>query len=417
MVTNRFSLLFRLKKPNNYVKGNMPVYMRITIDSLRTELSVNREFEPDRWNKKSGRASGNKEDAKTLNAYLETLQVKVHEAHRELLAANEIVTVEKLKTKLAGKSEHRPRMLLEIFLEHNKQMVKLIESEEYADGTLTHFETTYKHTASFLLWKYNFIDIPIDKIDYAFISDFEYYLKAEVCAHNTAMKYLGDLKKIVLLCVKRNWLLKDPFLGYRMSRREVQKDFLIDEELQAISNKQFKTERLNLVRNIFLFSCYTGLAYADVKKLKRSEIRIGIDKKKWLFIQRQKSTTPSPVPLLPSALEILDKYKDHPKCVNSDLALPILCNQKMNEYLKEVGDLCEITKTLTYHTARHTFATTVTLNNNVPIESVSKMLGHKSLKQTQHYAKILNKKVSEDMELLTQRLSNNHEQNPLRKAQ
>lgn len=143
--------------------------------------------------------------------------------------------------------------------------------------------------------------------------------------------------------------------------------------------KTFLTERLKLVKDIFLFSCFTGLAYADVKKLKSSEIRIGIDGKKWLFIKRQKSTTPAPVPLLPLAIEILDKYKDHPKCVANDIPLPILSNQKMNGYLKEIADLCGIQKELTYHTARHTFATTVTLNNNVPIESVSKMLGHKSL--------------------------------------
>jgi len=156
-----------------------------------------------------------------------------------------------------------------------------------------------------------------------------------------------------------------------------------------------------------LFSCYTGLAYADVKKLKQSEIRVGIDGKRWLFIQRQKSSTPAPVPLLPVALAILEKYKENPRCINSQRALPILSNQKMNEYLKEISELCGIAKELTYHTARHTFATTVTLNNNVPIESVSKMMGHKSLKQTQHYAKILNKKVSEDMEKLTEKLLNN----------
>jgi site-specific recombinase XerD len=281
----------------------------------------------------------------------------------------------------------------------------LIEKEEYARGTLTHFETTYKHTAAFLHWKYRVKDFPLANIDYAFISDFEYYLKTSVCAHNTAMKYLGDFKKIVLLCVKRGLLSKDPFLGYKMSRRDVQKDFLIDQELEAITVKEFLTERLTMVRDIFLFSCYTGLAYADVKRLKRSDIRIGIDNRKWIFIQRQKSSTPSPVPLLLPALKILEKYKVHPRCITTDLVLPVLTNQKMNEYLKEIADLCQITKKLTYHTARHTFATTVTLNNNVPIESVSKMLGHKSLKQTQHYAKILNKKVSEDMAALSQKLA------------
>jgi len=404
MITNRFSLLFHLKKPNDYLKGDMPIYMRITIDSQRVELSAQRSFDPNRWNVKAGRANGTKEDAKTLNSYLDTLQIKVHEAHRELLATNEVITAEKLKNKLQGKDEERPRMLLEIFSEHNKQMTNLIKKDEYAKGTLTHFETTYGHTESFLLWKYKLKDISIDKIDYGFVSDFEYYLKTEICAHNTAMKYLGDLKKIILICVSRRWLFYDPFLGYKMTRRDVQKDFLVETELQAIVEKAFVTERLSLVRDIFIFSCYTGLAYADVKKLKLSEIRIGIDGNKWLFIQRQKSDTPAPVPLLPPALAILNKYKDHPRCVNSDLALPILCNQKMNEYLKEIAGVCEINKTLTYHTARHTFATTVTLNNNVPIESVSKMMGHKSLKQTQHYAKILNKKVGEDMAILSRHL-------------
>jgi integrase len=422
MVTNRFSVLFRLKKPADYVKGNIPVYMRITVNSVRTEISINREFDPARWNTKAGRATGTKEDARALNAYLETMLLQVHEAHRELTAAKEEITAEKIRNKLLGKGEHKPKFFLEIFAEHNKQMVKLIERGEYAKGTLTHFETTYTHTKAFIQWKYNqegrtINDVTIDKIDYSFISDFEYYLKAEVCAHNTAMKYLGDFKKIILLCVRRRWLPSDPFLGYKMSRRDVQKDFLIDQELEAIAKKEFLTERLTLVRDIFLFSCYTGLAYADVKKLKRTEIRIGVDGKKWLFIQRQKSTTPSPVPLLPIPLSIIEKYKRHPRCLHKDLVLPILTNQKMNEYLKEIADLCQITKVLTFHTARHTFATTVTLNNNVPIESVSKMLGHKNLKQTQHYAKILNKKVSEDMEMLTQRLSSPRIGQCLKKAE
>jgi site-specific recombinase XerD len=421
MVTNRFSLLFRLKKPNGYVKGNVPVYMRLTIDGKRTELSVDREFDPQRWNKKFGRAMGTKEDAKTLNAFLDTLQIKVHEAHRQLLESNEFITAEKLKSKLQGKEIKKYRMLLEVFRQHNQQMQILVEKEEYAQGTLTHFETTCKHVQSFLIWKdkpkdtpLEKVDIEINSIDYSFISDFEFYLKAEVCEHNTAMKYLGDLKKIVLICVKRKWLADDPFDAYKMPRRDVQKEFLTDEELRAIESKHFLTERLTLVKDMFLFSCYTGLAYADVKKLKRSEIRIGIDGKRWLFVQRQKSATPSPVPLLPQARAILEKYTDHPNCINSDKVLPILSNQKMNEYLKEIADLCRITKRLTYHTARYTFGTTITLNNDVPVESVSKMMGHKSLKQTQHYAQILNKKVSQDMQALTHKLSGKY--GPLRKA-
>lgn len=412
MVTKRFSLLFYLKKARNCQGGNKPVYMRITINSERTELSVDRKFDPKRWNKKAGRATGTKEDAKSLNDYLDSLQVKVHEAHRNLLSTNEELTVTRLKDYLQGRDLEKPRMILEVFAEHNKQLCTLIQKGEYAKGTLTHFNTTYRHTQAFIHKKFGRADVllekadlPVTKLDYGFISDFAFFLKSEVCAHNTAMKYLGSFKKIVLICVSRGWLARDPFFGFKMAKRDVEKDFLVEEELELISNRKFCTERLTLVRDIFLFSCYTGLAYADVRKLKRSEIRTGIDGKTWLFIQRQKSSTPSPVPLLPLPLIMLEKYKNHPRCLVSDRVLPILTNQKMNEYLKEIADVCQITKKLTYHTARHTFATTVTLNNDVPIESVSKMLGHKSLKQTQHYAKILNRKVSDDMQVLSKKLA------------
>ena len=213
MVTKRFSILFRLKKPVGYVDGNMLVYMRITVDAARTEISVNREFDPLRWNKISGRASGTKEDAKSLNAYLDTLQVKVYEAHRELIASQEEVTAEKIKNLLQGKQTQKPKMLLEAFAEHNQQMEKLVARNAYAKGTQIRFETIYRHTEAFLASKFSMRDIPITSLDYGFISDFELYLKSQVCSHNTAMKYLGGFKKIVLNCVRRNWLPRDPFLG------------------------------------------------------------------------------------------------------------------------------------------------------------------------------------------------------------
>jgi len=176
--------------------------------------------------------------------------------------------------------------------------------------------------------------------------------------------------------------------------------FLSKEELEAVSTKVFSTKRLGQIRDVFVFSCYTGLAYADVKKLDKSQIAIGIDGDKWIYTNRQKTDTRSNIPILPVAQAILDKYKDDITCINTNKLLPVLSNQKMNEYLKEIATLCEIDKDFTYHTARHTFATTVTLNNGVPIESVSKMLGHKDLKTTQHYAKVLDSKVSDDMKLL-----------------
>lgn len=404
MGTKRMSILFRVKKPTHYEHGNVPIYLRITLDSERTEISINREFDPKRWNQTTGRAIGTKEDARSLNDYLESLQLKLYELHRSFNQNEEEYTLQQLKNKFLGRSDEKPKLLLDVFTDHNRQLLQLVSTDEYAKGTHTHFETTLRHVKEFLAWKFQLTDLSVKKVDYGFLSDFEHYLKLKVCKHNTAMKYLGDLKKVLLVCVKRSWIEKDPFLGYKMTRRQVQTEFLVEEELQAIIHKQFSSERLELVRHIFLFSCYTGLAYADVAKLKRSEVRKGIDQELWLFIQRQKSTTPAAVPLLPTAMQIIERYACHPKCQHTDRVLPILCNQKMNAYLKEIADVCGIQKRLTFHTARHTFATTVTLNNDVPIESVSKMLGHRSLKQTQHYAKILNKKVAEDMKRLRRKL-------------
>ncbi len=184
----------------------------------------------------------------------------------------------------------------------------------------------------------------------------------------------------------------------------MERDFLTEAEVQAIIAREFTADRLNYVRDIFLFSCFTGLAFIDVKKLKRSEVGVGVDGDKWIFTKRQETGSSSRIPLLPTCLVILDRYEDHPQCMNEDQLLPVKSNQKMNAYLKEIADVCKIRKNLTFHIARHTFATTVTLSNGVPIESVSKMLGHKNLRTTQHYAKILDSKVSADMKALKDKL-------------
>lgn len=303
MISKRFSLLFFLRKPKHF-QGIANIYMRITIDEERAELSTKRVCDPNRWNSNAGRMNGTKEDAKTINTYLDTIQSKVYEVHRRLIEADEEITAEVVKNELAGNSK-RERFTMKLFRQHNEQMKLLVKKEDYAEGTLSHFETTYRHISDFISWKYNRSDIDIRKINYDFISDLEFYLKTEKkCDHNTVMKYLGDFKKIILLAVKKQWLQQDPFFGYELTRKEVVKEFLVEEELEAITSKQFATERLIVVRDIFLFSCYTGLAYADVQKLKRSEIRTEIDGFKWLFIQRKKSQTPAAIPLLPICLEI-----------------------------------------------------------------------------------------------------------------
>lgn len=211
------------------------------------------------------------------------------------------------------------------------------------------------------------------------------------------MKYLSNFKKIVNHCVRSGKLQRNPFLGFKMTKREVERTALTELQLKAIAQKKFAIERLSIVRNIFLFCCFTGLAYADVKKLKKAEIIEGTEGEKWIIAKRQKTDTTSRIPLLPDALEIMKKYKDNDECQAKRTVLPVLSNQKMNAYLKEIANVCELHTVLTFHIARHTFATTITLSNGIPIETVSKMLGHRNLKTTQHYAKILDKKISDDM--------------------
>jgi site-specific recombinase XerD len=401
MKTN-FSLLFYLKKPKNHQNGLVPIYLRITVNGKRAEASTGRECEPALWNSTAGRFKGTKEEIKSFNAYLDNLQAQVYEAHGQLTKTGGMITAESLKNKLLGKSE-KSRMLISLFKDHNKKVSALV-GDEYAAGTLERYETSLRHTRSFLEWQYKVLDIDIKQIDHDFITNYEFYLRSErKCANNSAIKYIKNFGKIIRICLASGWLDKDPFVNYKAKVKRVDRIFLNREELQAIADKVFPTERLNQVRDIFLFCCFTGLAYADVKKLKPTEIVKGLDGEMWIYTKRTKTDTPSRIPLLPSALSLLNRYANHPLCCNTDKALPVSTNQKMNAYLKEIADVCGINKTLTFHIARHTFATTVTLSNGVPIESVSKMLGHTNIKTTQHYAKILDLKVGQDMALLRQK--------------
>jgi site-specific recombinase XerD len=403
MVSKTMGVLFFLKKPQQYQQGVQPIYLRITVDGKRAELSVKRECEPSKWNGRAGRALGNKEATKSLNAYLDTLQHKVYEAYKALLDQGVNITAGRIKNKLMG-IEERPRMILEVFSDHNEQLKSLV-GHGYAPLTLKRYKTALEHAREFILWKYKTADMEITRLDYGFITDYEFYLRSvRKCAHNSTMKYLANFKKIVLLCVKRGWLPKDPFYGFKLAVKEVVREVLSAEELDRIASREFAVERLRVARDIFLFSCYTGLAYVDVHRLRRSNIQIGMDGQQWIISSRQKTDTPFRLPLLAVPLLIMERYRDHPLCVNQDRLLPVWSNQKLNEYLKEIADVCGITKKLTYHMARHTFATTITLNNGVPIETVSKMLGHKTIRITQHYAKTLDKKVSEDMQNLRQKL-------------
>jgi site-specific recombinase XerD len=402
MKTN-FSLLFYVKKQKNYTSGVAPIYLRITVDGKRSEVTTNRECNPENWNSKSGRLIGTKEEVKSFNAFLDNLQSKVYEAHRYLFENEKLITAETLKNRMLGKVE-KAYMLIDIFRDHNNKMAALL-GKDFADGTLERYKTSLSHTQEFLNSQYNISDIDIKKIDHSFITEYDFFLRStHSCANNTAVKYISNFGKIIRICLSNGWITIDPFANYKGKIKTVDRVYLSKDELQRMADKQFEIDRLGQVRDVFLFCCFTGLAYVDIKKLKTSQIKKGLDGEQWIFINRQKTDSRSAIPLLPTAVKLIEKYSKHPLCVNKDTPLPVPSNQKMNGYLKEIADVCGINKTLTSHIARHTFATTVTLSNGVPIETVSKMLGHSSIKQTQHYAKILDLKVSEDMLLLKQKL-------------
>ena len=400
----KITLHFYAKSTKMNTDGKLPIYIRLTVDGQRLEFSSKKFVEKSKWLPDLAKMKGQSEEARSINSYLDMMKSKVLGAELQLIHKQEELTIENFQNILLNK-EKNTRMLIPIFQDHNDRMKELL-GKQYAPGTLQRFEVTLNHLKNFLLWKYNITDIRLDKLDFAMITDLEYYLRSvKNCSNNTAVKYVRNFRKIINICLNNDWLEKNPFSKYEGKVYEVDKEFLTEEEIQQIYSKKFMNARLEQVRDIFIFCCFTGLAYIDVQQLRKDHLGIGIDGNKWIFKNRQKTDTRSKIPLLPIAEELIQKYADHPKCLNEDRILPVLSNQKMNSYLKEIGDVCGIQKEITFHMARHTFATSVTLTNGVPIESVSKMLGHKSLRTTQHYAKIVDKRVSDDMTNLREKLS------------
>jgi hypothetical protein len=299
MLGKNLSLHFYPKKPKSYESGAVPIYLRITIEGQVTELCTSRKCEVKSWDKRSERVIGKNEEAKELNHYLSTYRMKVFEARLLLIEQSKAVTAAAIKNLLTGREENS-KQILQVFKQHNEQMAQLVGTE-FSPGTMERYKTSLEHTRSFIKWKYGVEDMSIQKLDYEFVAEYEFWLKGvRKCNHNTSIKYIANFRKIVNRCIRNGWLKKDPFVGFKMTKREVEREALTERELQSIIQKEFPTERLDLVRDIFIFCCFTGLAYADIKKLRRHEIGIGIDGGKWIFTSRQKTETPSRIPLLPT---------------------------------------------------------------------------------------------------------------------
>ena len=394
-----FNLLFFIKKNKIRTNGTAPIYLRITIDGKAAEIAAKRYIDPKKWDNKAHKAVGNSQEAKILNAYLKTLEQQVYDFHYLMLKEEDFVTAESLKSKLLG-TDVTTRMLIPIFQEHNYKVEALV-GKDFAPGTLERYKTSLKHTQEFLNWKYKVSDIDITKIDHVFIMDYDFWLRSvRKCANNTAVKYIKNFKKIIRLCMANGWLSKDPFLGYKAKLKVVERPYLTKDEIQAIYEKEFASDRLNQVRDFFIFSCFTGLSYSDMKGLRNSNIQDFFDGNQWIIIRRKKTATSSNVMLLDIPKMIIEKYAGFSK---DGKVFPVPSNTVCNDSLKRISQLidCLKEKKVTFHLARHTFAT-LFLSEGVPLESLSKMLGHRNIQTTQIYAKMTIEKVGMDMAIFAE---------------
>lgn len=387
-----FRILFYLKRASIRPNGKVLIMGRITIDGKGTQFSSKLDVSPSQWDTKAGKAIGKSKESMEVNNFLDELKGSLHKTYHELKRREIQVTAEKVKNEFLGVNL-QCLSLLSLFQKHNDDVLSLIGISK-SKATYQKYEVTRKHLEAFIRTKYHLSDISIKEINHMFLTDFEVFLKTACkCGENTTAKFMQFFKRIIIIAKNNGWITSDPFANYKIRLKKVDRGYLTQEEIGAIMQKKFSTKRLEQVRDIFVFSCFCGLAYIDVKKLRQENIRTSFDGNLWIMGKREKTDVSFTIPLLEIPKSILDKYKG---TLPNNMILPVPSNQKMNAYLKEIGDLCGINKEISFHLARHSFAT-LTLSKGVSIESVSKMLGHTNIKTTQIYARITDAKIGNDM--------------------
>ncbi|MDG1573282.1 site-specific integrase [Robiginitalea sp. M366] len=384
-----------------------PIYARITVDGRRSEISLKRLTSVTYWDTKSRKTTGKSPESRSINSYLDQVQVQLYECYNQLRIEGKLVTAKLIKSRFVGQ-EDLDKTLLQLITYHNDRM-----AETLRPGTLKNYFSTERYIKRFLVEKRKTRDEYLKHLDYSFIIDFEHYLrkasplqKGRSLNQNGIMKHMERLKKMMNLAVDLEWLERNPFSRFKLRFKKFKKEFLTRQELAAFEEIEFKDSGLQTAKDVFVFCCYTGLSYCDIRQLSYSNLVRGIDGEKWIHTSRTKNNVPVRVPLLRQARSIIDRYMDKPKKFEGQL-LPVISNQRINDFLVEICDSLGIYKHITFHSARHTFATTVTLSNGVPIESVSKMLGHTKITTTQVYARVLDEKISGDMRDLQSKLEGN----------
>ena len=378
MDKSTFSILFIMQKGKPNAQGYAPIFARITINHQMTHLATRYYLPPDRWLPKEGRTFGRTKEEKEVNAYLDNLRGLIFAKYNEMFLAGEQVTARKLKCRLISKDE-KAMTLLDLFDDYIKDYSKLVG---HTTSKITHdrYVLTRKRLFEYMEAEYKRSDISVNEVNPKFVNGFEIFLRSQFnLSTNYVMKTVQKFRTVYQVAIDNGWANKNPFASFKFYYEHAERGYLTMDELTTMMQKTMPSRRLEQIRDVFVFSCFTGLAYCDAQALTAEHIINGPNNRPWIRTHRKKTSTPVDVPLLDVPLQILAKYEATRK---GDRLLPIPANQKCSDYLKEIAAICGIEKRLTFHLARHTFATTVTLTNGVPIESVSKMLDHRSLKTT-----------------------------------
>jgi site-specific recombinase XerD len=396
MARATYSVLYFINRTKLNKDGKATISARITLNNQKTEFTTGRLVDPESWMQEAGRVDGTSKEAKEINSYLGLIKSNLMLKKRELEEQGYELTAHTLKNAYFG-LDAGSMTILGIFKDHNEKCRKLMNID-FAPGTVERYEVCYKHVSDFIKVKYRKNDVLISEVTPMFINNLEFYFKTtRKCAHNTATKYLKNFKKIIRIALANGWLKKDPFVNIKFHLDDVDLAYLDAKELDKLMKKKFSIERMEQVKDCYLFCCFTGLAFVDVASLSNEDI-VDNEGSKWIKKRRQKTKNWCHVPLLEPAIRILEKYESNPSCISKGKLLPVLSNQKMNAYLQEIADILGIDKHLSTHTARHTFATTVTLANQVSMEVVSKMLGHSSISMTKKYARVVDDLIKKDMQ-------------------
>ena len=396
--THTFIIHFWLKKNSAKKDGTSPIYSRVRLDGISADISTKESVLAEYWCPSAERVNNKVKNSNLTNNALNDIFTGIKTAYRELLEEGRFITVQAVKRRYLG--EDSPILTLKDLFEYHRKN-ELIKLEK---GTVKNYGATEKYLLSFLSSNYRSLDIPLAQINYAFVLSFENYLrtckslmKSQPLGNNGIMKHMERFKKMTTIACKLECMKQNPFAFFSAKFTTFDRQYLTIEELRDIEELELKDVGFQRVRDCFVFACYTGLSYIDVKGLKPEQVVIGIDGGEWIFTKREKSKTAVKIPLLGKAKEVLLKYSETSYGSKKDLLLPVYSNQKCNAYLKKIIIKCGITKKISFHAARHTFATTVTLANGVPLETVSKLLGHRRLSTTQIYARVLEKKISDDI--------------------